>query len=122
MPFRQDLKPSVMRAYLPFVNLVDVDFERGSYRVSLQGAHTGQVFGNLRGRRFSDLFPPDVAERWRGCFHLVRDTAKPVRLSTAVGTQGQVWLQCEVLIAPLRNSAEAMQLGSLFWVFVSWEP
>ena len=119
MPSRSELKPSAMRRFLQFVNLVDINFEADSYMVTLQGAHTQQVFGNLRGQKFRDLFPPEVVKRWRECFQLTRDTNLPVRLSSQVGTQGKLWLQCEVLIAPL--SGRDGGLESLLWVFVSWD-
>jgi hypothetical protein len=70
-------------------------------------------------RRFSDLFPPEVAQRWRECFDLVRDTASPVRLFTIVSTQSQFWLECEVFIAPLGARPDDTTLGSVFWLFVS---
>src|SRR6185295_15978229 len=95
MPSRAEIKPSAMRAFLQYVSLVDINYKTGLYSVSLQSAHTREVFGNLARHRFGELFPPDVAQRWRDCFNLVRDTPKPVRLSTQVGTQGQLWRDCE---------------------------
>ncbi len=120
MPARAELKPAGMRAFLQFVNLVDIDPEDRSYMVSLQSPHTREVFGDLTKRKFRELFSPSVAERWRYCFDLVGNESGPVRLSTQVGTQGQLWLQCEVLIAPLSESETSAALASLFWIFVSW--
>lgn len=120
MPARSELKPSGMRTFLQFVNLVDIDPEDGSYMVGLQSPHTREVFGELTKRKFRELFPPPVAERWHYCFDLARKQGGPVRLTTQVGTQGQLWLQCEVLIAPLGESEVSATLASLFWIFVSW--
>jgi len=120
MPSRGELKPSRMRTYLTYVSIVDRDPISGLYRVSLQSTHTREVFGELKGRAFAELFPPEVAQRWRDCFNLIRDNPKPVRLWTEVGTQDQSWLQCEVLIAPLGNEPDAATMTSLLWVFVSW--
>jgi hypothetical protein len=121
MPSRGELKPGAMRSFLPYVNIVDLDRKAGLYTVALQSSHLRETFGDLRSRKFGELFPPDVAQRWRDCFNLVRDMPRPVRLWTQVATQGQLWLQCEVLIAPLSESPESTRLASLFWVFVSWE-
>jgi hypothetical protein len=120
MPSRAELKPLNMRSFLRFVSLVDVERDSGIYRVRLQSTHTREVFGELAHRKFGELFPEDVAQRWRDCFHLVRDTGQPVRLWTQVGTQDQFWLQCEVFIAPLSDGADNAEIASLFWVFVSW--
>ena len=106
MPSRQELQPSAMRSFLRFVSLVDVEPESGIYRVTLQSSHTRELFGDLAQRKFGELFPEDVAQRWRNCFHLVRDTNLPVRLWTPVATQGKLWRQCEVFIAPLSASAD----------------
>lgn len=115
MPARGELRPAGMRNFLTFVNLVDVVDD--SYIITLQGAHARQVLGHLANQKFVNLFTREEEERWRYCLDLVRDNCKPVRLYTQVGTQQQLWLDCEVLIAPLGNST-AVQ--SLFWIFVSW--
>jgi hypothetical protein len=120
MPSRGELKPNAMRGFLPYVSLVDVDPKTGIYTVGLQATHLREAFGDLTHRTFGELFPPKVAQRWRNCFNLVRETSQPVRLATQVSTQGKLWLQCEVFIAPLSAVPESPQLASLFWVFISW--
>jgi len=121
MPSRAELRPGAMRSFLSYLSLMDFDPQTGIYKVGLQSTHSREVFGNLKGRKFGELFPPDVAQRWRDSFNLVRDRPEPVRLWTQVGTQGKTWLQCEALIAPLSAGPESSELASLFWVFVSWE-
>lgn len=116
MPSRGQLRPAGMRNFLTFVNLVDIVDD--SYVVTLQGAHTRQVFGHLARQKFVNLFTEEEDKRWRYCFDLVRDSGKPVRLYTQVGTQQQLWLDCEVFIAPLGDGPQAIQ--SLFWIFKSW--
>lgn len=121
MPSRGELKPAAMRSFLRFVSIVDIRPATGTYRVVLQSSHSRDVFGDLVDREFGELFPPEVAQRWRDCFNLVRDTAEPVRLSTQVGTHGKLWLQCEMFIAPLSGSPESSELASLYWIFYSWD-
>ena len=120
MPSRTELKPRAIRSFLPYVSIVDLDSQTGNYTVALQATHSREVFGNLKGRKFAELFPPDVAQRWRDCFDLVCDRPQPVRLSSQVGTQNKLWLQCEALIAPLSARPQCAALASMFWVFVSW--
>jgi hypothetical protein len=119
MPERTDLNPSSMRRFLQYVNLVELDPELpGYYIVRLQGAHTREVFGNLANRSWNEVFSGPEQDRWKYCFDLTRDSNRHVRLFTHVATQGQLWLDCEVLIAPLSNSDG--KPPCYFWVFVSW--
>jgi hypothetical protein len=120
MPSRQELKPLAMRTFLQFVNLVDVEPETGVYKVSLQSAHTTELFGPIAHREFGELFPSDVAQRWRDCFTLARESAGPIRLLNEVGSEGSFWRVCEVFIAPLSREIEGKRLASLYWVLVSW--
>jgi hypothetical protein len=120
MPSRKELKPAAMRKFLRFVNLVDVEPGTGIYRISLQSAHTAELFGEIAHHKFGELFEPAVAQRWRDCFNLVRDSARPVRLLSEVGSEEGFWRRCEVFIAPLSDNTEGAQLSSLFWVFASW--
>jgi hypothetical protein len=120
MPSRQELRPAAMRRFLRFVNLVDVEPGTGIYRVSLQSAHTAELFGQIAHRKFGELFAPEVAQRWRDCFNLVRDGGEPVRLQSEVGSEGQFWRRCEVFIAPLSETPDEERLTSLFWAFASW--
>jgi hypothetical protein len=118
MPGRRELSPSAMRGFLSFVNLVAINGEGpGSYTIVLQGQHTRDVFGHVANRNLSEVLTPAEEQRWRESFDLTHNSQKPVRLATRVGTQGKLWLDCEVFIAPL---ADADGGSSLYWVFVSW--
>src|SRR3569833_2864305 len=88
MPSRQEIKPAAMRGFLQFVNLVDIEPETSIYRVSLQSSHTARLFGQIAHHKFGELFEPAVAQRWRDCFNLVRDSRQPVRLLNEVGVEG----------------------------------
>jgi hypothetical protein len=120
MPSRQELKPLAMRRFLRLVNLVDVEPGSDVYKVSLQSAHTIELFGPIAHRKFGELFPSDVAQRWRDCFTLARESRDPVRLLNEVGSEGSFWRLCEVFIAPLSQEIEGKRLASLYWVLVSW--
>jgi hypothetical protein len=118
MPARRELSPSAMRGFLSFVNLVSIKGEGpDSYRLALQGQHTRDVFGHLAKCKLTEVLSIQEEQRWRECFDLARDSQKPVRLTTRVGTQGKLWLDCEVFMAPL---ADADGGSSIYWVFVSW--
>jgi hypothetical protein len=102
------------------VNLVAIDPSRdGSYVVRLQGQHTRDVFGHLATQSLAAVLSPQEEQRWRFCFDIVRDRGEPVRLATQVGTQGKLWLDCEVFIAPLCEGEGKPE--SFFWIFVSWD-
>jgi hypothetical protein len=121
MPARSELSPRAMRDFLSHVSVVDVvaDAVHGfEYIVSLQGMHSREVLGNVKGRRLGEILSPELAERWRDCFGHSRAAAAPVRLLTRASTLSKNWLACEALIAPLGDGGG--QLRSLFWVFAAW--
>jgi hypothetical protein len=119
MPQRRELSPRAMKTFITYVNLVDVlSFDgQWDYAVSLQSADSFQVLGNIKGTRFTEIFPPLHAQRWRSSFDLSRENKRPVRLLTRASTRNKNWLACEVFLAPLGEN-DAVQ--SIFWVTVSW--
>jgi hypothetical protein len=119
MPRRDELKPQPMRSYLAHVNLIDVktdDAARADYMVSLQGQHAQAVFGCIAHKKLDEALPAHIAERWRNCFDIVHEAARPVRFASRIASGSKLWLDSESLLAPLG----AERIDSLFLVFVSW--
>jgi hypothetical protein len=120
MPARRELSPRAMKAFIYYVNLVDVlslGDGKWDYVIRLQSADAHAVLGDIKGRRLTEMFPPAVERRWRSGFDLPRATRAPVRLLTRASTGNKNWLACEVLLAPL---GERDEVDSIFWVTVSW--
>jgi hypothetical protein len=120
MPARRELNPRAMKAFIHYVNLVDViptSTGQWDYVVALQSAHGSEILGDVKGRRFAEIFPPAMVQRWRGCFDLPRRSGAPVRLLTRASTQRRNWLACEALLAPL---GEGQEVTAIFWVFIAW--
>ena len=120
MPARRELTPRAMKAFITYVNLVDVlslGNDKWDYVISLQSADAHAVLGDIKGRRLAEIFPFAIERRWRGSFDLPRAGKAPVRLLTRASTGGKNWLACEVLLAPL---GEREVVDSIFWVTVSW--
>jgi hypothetical protein len=120
MPERGELSPQAMRAFLTYVNLVDVvagpvsgSFE---YRVSLQGQHARGLHGHVAHRKLVEALPRQAEQRWRYCFETVRQAARPARFRSLIN--GKQWLEGELLVAPLGNEKNGIE--SLFCVLVSW--
>ncbi|HEY3636517.1 MAG TPA: PAS domain-containing protein [Rhizomicrobium sp.] len=120
MPSRRDLEPRAMKEFIGYVNLVDV-LRLGSddcdYIITLQTNHARDVWGNIQNRPLSEMFPPEVEQRWHYSFDLPRKSVLPVRLATRASTVGKNWLACEILLAPLGQGNE---VEAIFWVAVAW--
>ncbi|HEY2446478.1 MAG TPA: PAS domain-containing protein [Rhizomicrobium sp.] len=118
MPMRQELVPRDMRAFLPFVNLVDVvaDPAAFDYCVRLEGQHARDLHGHVASGRISETLPEESRRRWHYCFETVRRAARPARFSSRI--HGKQWLDAELLVAPLGD--ETGTITSLFCVLVSW--
>jgi hypothetical protein len=123
MPRRQELSPAQMRDFLQNVNLIDVvsDSSEGApdFRVSLQGQHGTEVYGQIANRRLEDVLPPHVVLRWRETFLTCFQAARPVRFCSMMLIGGRAWLEGEALLAPLGDDEVGVQ--ALFVVFVSWQ-
>ena len=122
MPTRSDLSPRGMREFITHVNLVDVWPASGGpvdYEVTLQGSHGREVFGHLVRRRFSAALSEVTARRLRECLNLVRDSGRPVRISSRVTAGAKFWLDSESFMAPLSDQSE--KVSTIMWVFVSWD-
>lgn len=122
MPARSDLSPRGMREFITHVSLVDVWPASGGgavdYEITLQGSHCREVFGHLVRRKFSAGLSEVTARRLRECLNLVRDSARPVRLSTRVTAGGKFWLDSEAFMAPLSDVPG--KVATIIWVLVTW--
>lgn len=120
MPARHELSPQAMRAFLTYVNLIDIvaDPVNGSfeYRVSLQGQHARDVHGHVARRKLDEALPRQSEQRWSYCFETVRQAARPARFRSLIN--GKQWLDGELLVAPLGDEKNGVE--SLFCVLVSW--
>jgi hypothetical protein len=123
MPQRQDLSPVKMRDFLPNVNLIDIvsDVSESTpdFRVSLQGQHGTDVYGQVANRPLDEVLPPNVVQRWRQAFLTCFQAERPVRFCSKMLIGGRAWLEGEALLAPLGDRAGGVQ--SLFVVFTSWQ-
>jgi hypothetical protein len=122
MPQRRELSPKAMREFLFHVNLVDViratDGSVADYTVSLQGQHAHDTYGPVMQRSLGQVLPPPIEARWRSCFGVACSAARPVRFHSRVAAGGKLWMEAEVLIAPLGD--EIVGVDSLFAAFASW--
>lgn len=123
MPRRQELSPAKMRDYLPNVNLIDIvsDLSESTpdFRVSLQGQHGTEVYGQVANRPLDEVLPPNVVQRWRQAFLTCFEAARPVRFCSKMLIGGRAWPEGEALLAPLGDDQAGVQ--SLFVVFTSWQ-
>ncbi len=123
MPRRQELSPAKMREFLPNINLIDVVYDSSEatpdFRVSLQGQHGTEVYGQIANRRLEEVLPPHVVKRWRETFLTCFQAARPVRFCSKMLIGGRAWLEGEAFLAPLGDDETGVQ--SLFVVFVSWQ-
>jgi hypothetical protein len=123
MPCRAELSPAKMRGYLPNVNLIDIvskSFESTpDFRVSLEGQHGTEVYGQVANRPLEEVLPPNVVKRWRQAFLTCFQAARPVRFCSKMLIGGRAWLEGEALIAPLGDDETGVQ--ALFVVFTSWQ-
>jgi|SRR5579871_3312923 len=120
MPARRELRPDAMKAFLPHASLVDVvpgGCGNKDYIVALLGGHAREVFGDIKGRRPQEIFPPLIERRWRRCFDLPYAESRPARLLSRASTGMKNWLACEALVAPL---GEDNEIRAFLWVFASW--
>jgi hypothetical protein len=123
MPRRQELSPAKMRDFLPSVNLIDVTSHASEtvpdFRVSLQGQHGSDVYGQVANRPLEEVLPPHVVQRWRHAFLTCFQAERPVRFCSKMLIGGRAWLEGEALMAPLGDDHTGVQ--SLFVVFTSWQ-
>jgi hypothetical protein len=123
MPRRHELSPAQMREFLQNVNLIDVVCDPSEappdFRVSLQGQHGTEVYGQVANRQLEEVLPPHVVKRWREAFLTCFQAARPVRFCSKMLIGGRVWIEGEALLAPLGD--DKMGVQSLFVVLVSWQ-
>jgi hypothetical protein len=123
MPRRQELSPARMREFLPHVGLIDIvgdaPQEEPDFRVSLQGEHGAEVYGQVAHRPLDEALPPLVAQRWRQSFLVCLRAARAVRFCSQMLIGGRAWLEGEALVAPLGDGDAGVR--SLFAVFACWQ-
>ena len=93
--------------------------DKHDFRISLQGQHGTEIYGQVANRRLDDALPPHVVKRWREVFLICFQAAQPVRFTSQMLIGGKAWLEGEALLAPLGDNEARVQ--SLFVVFVSWQ-
>ncbi|HEX3664440.1 MAG TPA: PAS domain-containing protein [Rhizomicrobium sp.] len=123
MPRRQELSPSGMREFLANVNLIEVISSSAEaapdFRVSLQGQHGTEVYGQVMNRPLEEVLPAHVVKRWRETFLTCFRAVRPVRFCSKMLIGGRAWLEGEALLAPLGDAETGVQ--ALFVAFVSWQ-
>lgn len=123
MPRRQELSPARMREFLPNVNLIDIVCDASGaipdFRVSLQGQHGTDIYGQVANRALEEVLPPHVVQRWRQAFLTCFRAGQPVRFCSKLLIGGKAWLEGEAFLAPLGDDETGVH--SLFVVFVSWQ-
>jgi hypothetical protein len=111
-PKRSDMKPSLLKFYLPHV----VIYERvGSgptrrYRVRLMGTQFAQVMGELTGKFLDDELPAPFMPRWNAALDAVLNSAQPLRFISRSDTANKSYLVGEFFEAPLLAEDGAMNL------------
>lgn len=122
MPQRRELDPRSMREFLSHVNLVNVvraaDGSVADYVLGLQGQHAVETYGPIVRRNLRQVLPPPIEARWRSCFGVACSAARPARFHSQVCAGGKLWLEAEVLLAPLGNATG--EIDSLFAALASW--
>lgn len=119
-PRRPDLDPVAMRGFLSHVGLFDVRRESdGSvdYFVRVAGARIDDVFGWRGGRPLMDGLPPHIARRWREPVDQVVETGRPIRARSRIAYENKIWMEGEMLYAPLGDSATAPDM--IFFAFAA---
>jgi hypothetical protein len=86
--------------------------------VSLQGQHAHDTYGPIMQRNLGQVLPPAIEARWRSCFSIAFSAARPVRFHSRVVTGGTLWLEAEVLMAPLGDEIAGVEC--LFTALASW--
>jgi hypothetical protein len=118
LPRRSDLDPVAMRGFISHVGIFDVRREGdGSvdYFVRIAGGRIDDVFGWRGGRSLTDDLPPHIARRWREPVDRVVETGRPVRARSRIAYENKVWIEGEMLYAPLGESPTALNM--IFFAF-----
>ncbi len=120
LPSRASLSPSDMRTYAAHVGLIEVLGPSGKvdYRIRLAGSKWEEVFGRMGGRLIGEFLPKNIEARWREVFDAVRQTARPLRVTTRLAFRPRAWLATEMFVAPL--SEDATHVTMLLMCFTSW--
>jgi len=118
LPRRSDLNPVAMRGFISHVGLFEVRREGdGSldYFVRLAGGRIDDVFGWRGGRPLTDGLPPQIARRWREPVDQVVKTGRPIRARSRIAYENKIWMDGEMLYAPLGEQATAPDM--IFFAF-----
>jgi hypothetical protein len=121
MPVRADIDPVEMRRFLTHVALVHLPDDpsgEGEFSIRLAGDHVESVFGTISGRPLSKFLKPEIQKRWRTIFDLTVEEKAPLRFFGPVGFERKLWLDAELMLAPLAGPEGAV--GMLFAGFAAW--
>jgi hypothetical protein len=120
MPAFEDLKLSGMKAFVANSSLIDmVSSGDGAldYSIKLTGEKVRERYGAVARSKLSEFLPPHLEQRWRDALELVRTAKAPLRVHGRMTYEDHTWLYQETLLAPLRESEDAVRL---FLTVTAW--
>ena len=126
VPKRADMKPSLLKFYLPHVVIYErviADAVR-RYRVRLMGTQFAQVMGDLTGKFLDEGLPEAFMPRWNAALDSVLDSATPLRFVSRSDTANKSYLVGEFFEAPLLAENGEMNLvfaAGFFTAAESWK-
>ena len=121
MPSRAQIDPVEMRGFLAHVGLAEVTIKGSDlprYRIRLAGSVIEEVFGPITGRTLDEALPAHIVARWRVIFDEAVHSRAPVRATSRVIHEGKLFLNAEVLMAPLSEDGTAVSMlfaSAAFW-------
>lgn len=124
-PDRKEIDPVDIPKLLPHLALIDVRREEDGELAlfsRLAGLELESVFGSLRQRNIADVLAPDTAARWGAVAALSLDCGRPFRLHGLIQHAHKSYLQAELLVAPLGESAERISTLLVAAVFQPAKP
>jgi hypothetical protein len=113
LPGRQDIDPSRLKALLPFINLVDVEYDAGElrFRFRLVGTLQTEVAGReISGRYLEDAVLPEFMERIRNNMRKCVTTRKPVYDRFPMPHPERDFIDTERVYFPLARDGETIDM------------
>lgn len=109
IPARTDLRPQLMKQFLPRLLLLDAvrEEKRTRFRVRHSGTAIDARFGANTGAFLDEAYPEPYASRWTMMAGLSLRVRRPIRLSGSLGYQGMTYMTLEALLAPLGSNPNA---------------
>jgi hypothetical protein len=120
MPPRDSITPRGMRDFLANIILFDVVETKAErdYSIRVAGTKVEQTFGQLKGLKVRESFPPEIATRWLKIINCMLDRKEPIRASSRIAFKNMHWLRGEVFVAPL-GSGDTVE--SIFVAVDIWQ-